>query len=157
MDKFAVDYSYIADELDKPKFYKYEEVKHRLVKVAFDVVRFMDADDTIDGLWKIQKTDEGEVIVAMYDDTVKTACKKTESNWHVFPDRANTSINIFYKNEPIKRIASEEMEIDSNFLSSLCKDVEVKLATDDSFRDRLLNELSTDQRIDLLTRFPEIK
>jgi len=155
MDKFAVDYSYIDQKLNSQKSYKYEEVKNRLVKVAYDIVRFMDADESIDGLWQIQKTDDGEVIVAMYDDTVKTASKKTESDWHVFPDRANTSINIFYKNEPIKRIASEMIE-DSNFLPSLCKDIEVKLASDDSFRNKLLNELSLDQKSDLLTRFPEI-
>ena len=94
MDKFAVDYSTIEKDLNRPKFYKYEDVKDKLVKVAFDVVRFMDTNEDIDGLWQIQKTDDGEVIVAMYD-TPDSKEIKAESDWHVFPDRKNASINIF--------------------------------------------------------------
>jgi len=156
MDKFAVDYSYIDKELNKPTIFKYEEVKDKLIKVAFDVVRFMDANEDIDGLWQIQKTDEGEVIVAKYDDTALIAPQMKESSWHVIPDRAKTSMNVFYKNEPIVRIASEELGIDGNFLSSLCKEAQIKLDLDKSFRAKLLNELSVDQKTDLLNRFPEL-
>jgi len=157
MDKFALDYRFLEKEINKPKYFKYNEVKDRLIRVAFDVVRFMDCNDDIDGLWQIQKTDDGEVIVAKYEDSPQNIDKQaSDSSWHVIPDKANTSINIFYKNSPIKRIASIELGIDSNYLPYLCKDTEVKLASDSSFREKLLRELPLEQQTELLNQFPEL-
>src|SRR5271157_4808379 len=156
MDKFAFDFDGFEKEINKPKSFKYDDVKHRLVRVAFDVVRFMDANEDIDGLWQIQKTDDGEVIVAMYSDPIEKSAS-VSSNWHVFPDRAKTSINIFYKNSPIKRLSSTELGIDSKDLPSICKDAETKLSINTSFRDSLLNELNSDERLDLYKNHPELK
>jgi hypothetical protein len=64
MDRYSVDYNNLGQKINSPKIYKYENVKHLLQKVAFDVYKFN--TDNIDGLWKIESTDNGEVIVAQY-------------------------------------------------------------------------------------------
>jgi hypothetical protein len=65
MDRYSVDYNNLEKKISGPKIYKYENVKHLLHKVAFDVYKFN--TDNIDGLWKIESTDDGEVIVAQYN------------------------------------------------------------------------------------------
>ena len=55
MKKFAVGYASLQSSLEKPKVYKLEDVKDKIKKVVFDVVRFLDSDN-IDGLWQIQHT-----------------------------------------------------------------------------------------------------
>ena len=107
MNKYSVDYSDLDQELSVDKFYHYAEVKNSLVKVAFDIVKFKDSEG-IDGLWQIKATDDGEVIVAMYSDddikiassasTFKTASLK--SPWSVLPDHRNSTVHLFYKDEP---------------------------------------------------------
>ena len=68
MKKFAIDVDSLENKLQKKTAYRLEDVKDKVRKVAFDVVRFVDNDATIDGLWQIQKHDDGEYIVAMYED-----------------------------------------------------------------------------------------
>ena len=77
MNKFAVDYNSLESELTpRPQYFRYDDVKDRLRKVAFDVVRFKDGDD-ISGLWQIQQTDEGEVILhARPGLSAQEACHK---------------------------------------------------------------------------------
>ena len=43
--KFDVNYNNLDGVLNRPKFYKYSDVKGKLVKVAFDVVRFMEKEN----------------------------------------------------------------------------------------------------------------
>ena len=46
MEKFAVNYNDLDGTLaPRAEIYRYEDVKHRLKKVAYDIVRFVDGDD----------------------------------------------------------------------------------------------------------------
>lgn len=154
MDKYSVDYSRLQINLEKPKVFRYEDVKHRLEKVAFGTVRFMDVNDDIDGLWEIQNTDDGDVIVAKYDYEDSQNMTAT-SSWDVVPNRRGDTINIFYKGDPITAIASDKFGTDAD-LSAICKQASVKLASDSNFKDMLLEELSESEKARILRKYPEL-
>ena len=154
MDKYSIDYNQLEINLEKPKAFRYEDVKHRLEKVAFGTVRFMDANDDIDGLWEIQNTDDGDVIVAKYDYEDSQNMTST-SSWDVVPSRRGDTINIFYKGEPITAIASDKFGASVD-ISAICKQASIKLASDSQFKDMLLDELSGVEKARILRKYPEL-
>jgi antitoxin (DNA-binding transcriptional repressor) of toxin-antitoxin stability system len=151
MDKFALDYNQLEKTLTAPKTYRLKDVEHRLEKVAFGTVRFMDSNDDIDGLWEIQNTDDGEVIIAKYD--YEDPGMKTQSSWDVLPDIHGETMNIFYKGQPVVRIAAPEA---GSELPNICKNASIRLEKDASFRDLLLDEMETKDKFELLNQFPEL-
>lgn len=157
MDNFFSDedYKVLDGKLSAKKAYKYEDVKHRLVKVAFDIVKFRDSDPSIDGLWQIQSTDDGEVIVATYEDLAEKL--EVKSSWATRADKTASSINVFYKNDFVKKIAAKDIgnDIDINKLSEHLPD---SLETNKSLRDAFVNNiLTTDEREAFLSKNPELK
>jgi hypothetical protein len=163
MSKFSINYDSLKNSINKQKVYKYSEVKDKLVKVAWDVVKFNCDSEDIDGLWKVQTTPEGEVIVAMYDSEGLSAESQSEkvltavaSSWEVVPSRDKESINIFYKDEAVKKIASSDMGIKREDVPSFCRDIAAKLDNDDKLRKSLINELSEGIKAALLTKYPEL-
>lgn len=155
MNKYSVNYSDLNKEISSEKCYRYSEVKHSLVKIAFDVVKFKDSEG-IDGLWQVQATDDGEVIVAMYGEedapTIKTASAK--SPWSTIADNKNKSVHVFYKDEPVTKFAAKELGIDDvDFVSSI---LPTKLAEDNSFRIAMLNQMASEDKSELLSKFPEL-
>ena len=156
MNKFSVDYDELEQEISKPKAYRYEDVKDKIVRVAYDIVRFESPEEDIDALWQVQSTDDGEVIVAMYDKgDGSTSVKTSESSWSVVPD-SNKNVHIFYKNHMIKRIASTDININEEDISSFCKGVGERLANDKAVRASLLDELPNLDRMDLFSKYPEL-
>ena len=89
MDKFTVDFTNLDKKINGKKVYKLSDVNHIIRKVAFDVVRFTQNEDT-EKLWKIEDSADGPVIVAMYDDDSEgltvTASDKTFTDWKVIAD-----------------------------------------------------------------------
>jgi len=149
MNKYSIDYTELEKNLTAPKAFLLKDVEHRLEKVAFNVVRFMDASEDIDGLWEIQNTDDGDVIVAKYDyDNPKMT---SMSSWDVVPDARGKTMNIFYKGEPVVRLAAPEGE-----LSAFCKNASVRLEKDTEFRALLLGEVGAAEKAELLNKFPEL-
>lgn len=160
MNKYSVNYTELENNLERQASYKYDDVKHRLEKVAFDIVRFRPEHDDIDGLWQIKATDDGEVIVAMYDESPKKEednCMKVNSSWDVILDKSGSTINIFYKNEPITRLASASLGISNSEMKSLCSDLPKKLASNKNLLNALLNDLSEQDRSALFTKYPELR
>jgi len=153
MDKYSVDFTSLNNDLSRPKYYKYSDVKEKLVKVAFDVVRFMDSED-IDGLWQVQKTDDGEVIVAMYETEPVKAAK---ASWDALSDKTGSTVNVFYKGTPVTKIALASAGIPRNDAGLVCETLPRKLASDSSFRKSMLNELSEKDRLALLSEYPELR
>jgi hypothetical protein len=154
--KFDVNYQNLDEELNRPKFYRYSDVKDRLIKVAFDVVRFRESDN-IDGLWQIQQTDDGEVIVATYDEGPDEVSKQSSvSHWAARANKVGNAVTLFYKNEPITKIALSQLGIDSGDAGLVCSYLPQKLATDRGIKTKLLNELSDHERQELFTKFPEL-
>jgi len=162
MEKFAVNYNTLECGLKtKAQAFRYEDVKHRLKKVAFDVVKFKDADD-ISGLWQIQRTQEGDVIVAKYDDNYTvaeevTSTEKVASHWSVISDRSGENIHVFYKNNPVTKIALASVGIPKEDADIICECLPDKLATNEVLASNMLRELPDVSYKDLLRVCPELR
>lgn len=153
MPKFSIDYSGLATQITK-KAYRLSEVKDQLETVAFDVVRFKDGDKGAD-LWQIQSADDGDYIVALYDDeeTEKTA---SANPWGVLVTRGGTDLQISYKGDPLVRMASSKLGIPSSELHRAEQYLPEKLATNKKLVKALLNELSDAARQEVSRRYPEL-
>jgi len=158
MDKFLVDFTKLDTKVNGPKVFKLADVQDKIQKVAFDVVRFRDNADT-DQLWRIEDSNDGPVIVAMYDSEMADEGKVAEasvsgSDWGAIAD-SETSVNIFYKGEAIKRVAASDVGIDD--VNLLCRWLPEKLASDKGFRSALVSDMSEESRDFLLSKYPELK
>lgn len=146
------DYLKLESQITKQRFYKLADVQDKIEKVAFDVVRFKD-DDDLSRLWVIQPSADGDVIVAMYDDSDDALETKS---WQAIADK-QANINVFYKGEPIKRLAMSSLGIPKEDISIVCRSLTKKLATDFETRKALLMELPIDERYELVQKYPELK
>lgn len=158
MDKFSVNFGGLGDSL-KPQtpVFKYEDVKHRLQKVAFDIVRFIDSDN-IDGLWRIQNTDDGEVIIAMYSEErprVEKTASASASPWEAMADQSGC-ISLFYNREPVKKISLAKLGMGDANPQTVCSVLSEKLSSNSKLLGGLLASLSSEERKDLLAKHPEI-
>lgn len=143
MNKFSVDYTELQNKLSKKKAYRLVDVKHRIQKVAFDVVRFVDSDK-IDDLWQIHRDGDDEYIVAMYEDgsdTKKESAKVASEVWNAIPDAAGAYVNVFYHGNPIKKICLADLGISSDEAYLVCRSLKEKLANDKVFLRKFANEL----------------
>jgi predicted ATP-dependent protease len=148
---FSLDYNFLDTATTSKKTYKFADVKHKLVKVAFDVVKFNDSDE----LWQIQSADDGEYIVARYetekeDEIAKTAAKKS-SLWDAIA--SGTNVDVFYKGFPITKIAAKQLGLSALEVSAFLPN---KLATDKVFVSALLSSLDKTAKETLLKSYPEL-
>ena len=152
MDKHLVDFESLDTKFNKPKVYKLSDVKHLITKVAFDIVRFRENEDT-EQLWKIEDTVDGPVIVAMYQSTPASEkiSNASTNNWKVVVSGQN--LNIFYKDENIKKIAA--LSEDDAF--SMSRWIPKSLNSNASFRSAFLNEIPEVSRDFLFTKYPELR
>lgn len=160
MRKFAVNYNDLEVSLSpKPQVFRYDDVKDRLRKIAFDVVRFVDGDD-ISGLWTVQKTDDGDVIVAKYDDlsgytqVEKTASVKTD--WKALADQEKENIHVFYKDSPVTKISMAVVGIPSSDIDIVCRFLPEKLATNESLVSNMFAEMPLENYKELVSAHPEL-
>ena len=142
MEKFTLDYSMLQNSLNKPQMYRLADVKHKVEKVAFDVVRFID-NDKIDGLWKIERQGDDEYIVAMYEDTQKVA-EAAVREWEVLAQ--DNYLQFFYKNAAVKKLAVESLGFDKSEINSVCKLINKKFASDSNFVNLFVSELSESEK-----------
>lgn len=145
MMKFSVDYTDLQSKLSQKRAFRLSDVTGKVKKVAFDVVRFVDSDK-IDDLWQIHRDGDDEYIVAMYEEeqTEKTASIATF--WKAIPDGAGKYIHLFYKDTPIKRIALAPLGIPSEDAVMVSRSISQKLASDRSFFDSLVKELTEEEK-----------
>jgi len=155
MARFEVDYS-VLDKKVANKVYKLSDVKHKLEKVAFDVVRFKDGNP--EELWQIQSADDGEFVVARYEtEDAKEGQKITAStNWNVFVNKISSDINIFYKGRPITKIAASQLGVDPCDAETIQRFLPQKLATDKTFMKAFMNSLDANTKSELLKLYPEL-
>lgn len=152
MPKFSIDYSGLT-QLTK-KAYRLADVKDQLETVAFDVVRFKDGDKGAD-LWQIQNADDGDYIVALYDDD--EVAKTASSNpWGVFVTKNGHDLQISYKGDPLVRLASAKLGIPSTELHKAEQYLPEKLANNKKLVKALLSELSETARLEVSRRYPEL-
>lgn len=149
MSKSSLDYQFLQDTLEKRR-YKLADVKDQIVKVAFDVVRFKDGN--VDELWKIQNADDGDYIIALYDEDSENV--KKEATWKVSLNKLSGDVLFSYKNEMITKIASSKLGIDDyNFIE---QQLSQKLSENSGLVKALLKELPVSERNELVKKFPEL-
>jgi len=155
MSKISVDYSELENKIYK-KAYRLSDVKDKIQKVAFDIVRFKDEDDA-SKLWQIQSADDGDYIVALYnpseEDTVKTA---SANGWNVTLNKLSSQLVFYYKGDPIAKKGSSELGIPEEELSLATKYLPTKLATNKKMVTALLSGLNESVKQDILSKYPEL-
>lgn len=153
MSKFAVDYSNLEQKVYK-KAHKLSDVKNRIERVAFDVVRFSDGDDS-SKLWQVQSADDGEYIVALYDEQDEPL-KTVASDWEIALNKTSAIIDVYYKGDPIVRVAASKLGIPVNELSFVAKYLPAKLAENKKLATALISEASNEVRQEIYNKYPEL-
>lgn len=149
--KQSIDYLKLENKIYK-KAYRLADVKDRVEKVAFDIVKFKDSDSGAN-LWQIQNADDGEYIVALYqnDEEIKTA-----SNWDISVVKTAGAIQISYKGDPLVTLASSKLGIPQTDLSKVKEYLPAKLAENKKLVSALLKELSPSVRQAVINKYPEL-
>jgi hypothetical protein len=159
MEKFSLDYAGLQSKLSTKKMYRLADVQHKLKRVAFDVVRFVD-NNNIDELWKIERDGDDEYIVAMYDENqmLTAAQTKTASDnpWQAIPDSNREFVHIFFKDNAIKRLAMKDLGVPSEDAVMICGILKSKFASDANFLRNFVNELTEDERAVLTDAEPSL-
>lgn len=152
MPKFSVNYQELANSVSyvQKETFKLADVKHKLEKVAFDVVRFKDGNP--DELWQIQNSDDGDYIVAKYDEEKEE--KVAESFWNVSVTASD--INVFYKGQQITKLAAAKLGLDSQDLPTVKRFLPTKLASDKNMVSALLSTLDKPTKDSILKLYPEL-
>ena len=149
MKNFSIDYLGLTNKLTK-RAYKLSDVKDQLETVAFDIVRFKDADKSAD-LWQVQSADDGDYIVAMYNDD-----EKKVSEWDVSVNKVAGDLQISYKGDPLVSIASAKLGFSRSDLNKVGSYLPEKLASNKKLVKALLNELSESTKKEVLKKYPEL-
>ena len=148
---FKIDYSKIENVVDC-KTYKLADVKDRLVKIAFDIVRFKDSDKAAD-LWQIQTDPEGEYIVAMYQaDSVE----KTAADWEVSLNKVANNLEFYYKGDPVVCVAANKLGMNASELKDASSYLPAKLANNKNLVQALLNQTDKTTKNHILSKYPEL-
>ena len=151
-EKFTVNFNHLAQTLLPQKSYRLGDVENRIEKVAYDLVRFRDNEDT-DQLWKIQDSPDGPVIVALYGEDGGLSVQ-AKGDWETVPDKK--AMHIFYKGEPVTSLSSADLGIPTEEFGVARRWLPRKLAADESLQKELLGKIAEPGRKLLVQRFPEL-
>jgi hypothetical protein len=152
MSQFTINYSNLENTIYK-KAYKLDEVKDKIEKVAFDVVRFKD-DDNESNLWQIQNADDGDYIVAMYEPTEEKV--SNASNWAVSINKISGDLQFYYNSDHLVSMACNKLGIPESEINKVTKYLPEKLANNKTLVTALLNQLSQTAKNEVLNKYPEL-
>jgi hypothetical protein len=152
MAKFNLDYSGLANTITK-KAYRLSDVKDQLETVAFDVVRFKTNDKGAE-LWQVNHAEDGDYIVALYED--EDELEKTAVLWNVLVTKNGSDLQVSYKGDPLVRLSASKLGIPSTELHKAEKYLPEKLATNKKLVKALLSELNETARQEVSKRYPEL-
>jgi len=152
MSKFSIDYSGLEQKVYK-KAFRLSDVKDRIERVAFDVVRFNDGDEA-SKLWQVQSADDGDYIIALYDENDEA--QKVTSSWEVVLSKTSSVIDVYYKGDPIVRVAASKLGIPNNELPFVARYLPQKLAENKKLSTALLSEVDESVRQELYEKYPEL-
>jgi hypothetical protein len=156
MEKYSVDYKDLCNDMDAPKAYRLEDVKDKIERVAFDVVRFRDNEDT-DMLWRIDERDDGPVIVALYDEAGSMTSESTdEKKWEALPDKSAGCLHVYYSGDPIVRLAASDLGIPADEVELAARWLPVKLAEDEDIQRFVMSKVHEASRKMLAEAHPEL-
>jgi hypothetical protein len=149
MPKFSINLDNVESVVSK-KSYKLSDVKDKIVKIAFDVVKFRDAPD--DELWQIQSSDDGDYIIALYDEEkIVTASFQP---WSVIVK--NADLHVFYKKEHLCKIAASQLGMQDKDLLLVKQYLPKKLASNKDLVQSLLKSIDRDTQKSILVKYPEL-
>ncbi len=149
------DFDRLGDKLTR-KSYRLEDVKDKIEKVAFDVVRFKE-DDNLNNLWVVKSTDDGEVIVGMYDDAHPPEKKASVKGWSALPDNKGSEIYVYYNGEPLHRIVISSVGVPNTEASSLSKSITRNLEKNAAYRKSFIATIPLPTQQRFLNKYPELK
>jgi len=149
--KHTIDYSKLETQVEK-KAFRLADVKNQLEIVAFDIVRFKDGDRGAQ-LWQVQNADDGDYIVALYQEDEE---KKTASPWSVAISKTSGDVQISYHGDPLTRIAFTKLGILRSELDKVSEYLPEKLATNKRLVQALLKEMSEPAKNEALKKYPEL-
>lgn len=154
-DKFTVNFDRLAETVVPQRAYRLKDVEHRIEKVAYDLVRFRENEDT-DQLWKIEDGGDGPVIVALYgeDGSLPNVESSVKRDWEVISDK--TAMHFYYKGEPLVSLSSDQLGIPETEFNIAGRWLPQKLASDERFQMLLLNKVNRAGRVHIAQRFPEL-
>jgi hypothetical protein len=92
--------------------------------------------------------------MALYDEDTGSL---KDGDWSVIPDKKIASVHVFYKGEPIAKVASSELGIPDSELETLARWLPEKLQTSVEIQSAVLQKVAYMYREDLVHRFPELK
>lgn len=143
---FDLNYSDL-EKLGK-KTYRLKDIEHKIVRVAFDIVRLQ--GEPIDELWEIQSADDGDYIVARYnteDETAPIKQASARSPWEAVAKEGE--VHLFYKGASFTKFAHVDAEYVVNFLPT-------KLSNDQHFVEALFSALSPERQTEVKKLYPEL-
>ncbi len=150
---FSIDFSSLDTTIHK-KAFRFSDVKDRLETVAFDIVRFKDGDEAAN-LWQVQSADDGDYIVALYQEDKKDISKTASTKlWSVFVQAGN--LHISYKGEPLLKMTASKLGIPPTELSQASSYLPNKLASSPKLVKALLKELPLSTKNSVLNKYPEL-
>jgi hypothetical protein len=154
-DPFNVNFGQVQTSLSPKRAYKLSEVKDQLEAVAFDIVRFKSDDAAGHGanLWQVNSAEDGDYIVSLYEET---DAEKTASAWEVSLSKTANALDIYYKGDPIIRIAAHQLGIPAEELPSVPKYLPAKLSENKKLVSALLSELNEPAKKMVLSKYPEL-
>jgi hypothetical protein len=145
MQKFEIDYSLLKKF--SGKYLDYNEVKHKLVKVAFDLYKL--EDDKSARLWEVNKADDGNYIVALYSDEETI---EKQSDWQVEINKTANNVNFYYKGDYVTKLSKNDLGIGLDKANSLPE----KLANNKKLVSILLKNADIKTRNNLVRKYPEL-
>lgn len=147
------DYKKLDNTLNKKTFkISGQELNDKFVKVAFDIVKFRDNDKGAH-LWQIQSADDGDYIVALYDDSED----KVVTAWEVELNKKANTVHFFYKKECVASLDSKQLGLPESELNKTIEYLPEKLAENNKLVSSLLKLVGPSKRNDILSKFPELK
>jgi hypothetical protein len=149
MPKETIDFSTLLVK----KAYKLSEVQDQLETVAFDIVRFKDGDKGAE-LWEVQSSDDGDYIVALYDEDENA--KTAVSDWSVVITKTAGLLQVAYKCDPLVRLPFTKLGIPREELGKVSQYLPEKLTSNKKLVKALLNELTTEAKQEVLKKYPEL-
>lgn len=151
MKKFAADLSNVESLVYKKSF-KLEDVKDKIEKIGFDIVKFRDNDNGAN-LWKIQQEEDGSYIVALYsqeEENIKTA------DWSVHLSKIGSNIQVSYKGDPLVSINTSKLGIKEDQLKNIPSYLPERLAENKRLVKALLNQMPKSAKELALKKYPEL-
>lgn len=152
----SIDYNKLFEKIIKKEKLRiaFKENQHNFTKIAFDVYQLNSSP--IESLWVLENdAEDGEILVAMYDDQDYSELLKEASVWRTYGDKNRENITLSYKNTPLCKFSSKEYGFDEKTMHVFQRSLLKKLS-DKEFVHKLLRAQPKNKQIDIINQFPEL-